>query len=253
MKIDLEGRIALVTGATGNLGPAMARTLGRCGAFVVIHYGSNTEKAQALAEELKSLGAESIIAQGNIQEADTFPRIREMVKARRGPIDIVVTNAVTQVYPWRGVLEEAPEDYQDQFASCVMQNVYAAKAFCPEMIERKYGRFIGINTECTMECRPKNSAYVSGKRGMDGVLRCLAKEVGPYNITVNQVAPGWMKNESQADNPPKDEAYIRGVPMNRRGSDQEIANAVAFLASDLAGFIHGAFLPVCGGRIMPTV
>jgi 3-oxoacyl-[acyl-carrier protein] reductase len=89
---------------------------------------------------------------------------------------------------------------------------------------------------------------------MDGVLRVLAREIGPHQITVNQVAPGWTVSErdrlagteSQPD-------YERDVPLRRRGTEQDVANAVAFLASDLAGFITGAYLPVCGGLVMPTI
>jgi 3-oxoacyl-[acyl-carrier protein] reductase len=132
--------------------------------------------------------------------------------------------------------------------------VHMAQAFVPGMIEKKWGRVIAINTECAMQNAPGQSAYVSGKRGMDGVLRCLAKEVGGHGITVNQVAPGWMISEkSRAEGTERQEQYERNIPLRRRGEDQDIANAVAFLASDLAGFISGVYLPVCGGNVMPGI
>jgi len=109
---------------------------------------------------------------------------------------------------------------------------------------------IAINTECSMQCFPGQSAYVSGKRGMDGLLRVLAKEVGEHGITVNQVAPGWMMSDDSKDPAP---AYSEHVPLRHRGTDQDVANLVAFLASDLAGFISGAYIPVCGGNVMPTI
>ena len=96
------------------------------------------------------------------------------------------------------------------------------------------------------------SAYISGKRGMDGVLRVLAREVGGSNITVNQVAPGFTLSENKRDSV-KTKAYRKKVPLQRRGTDQEIANVVAFLASDLASFITGAYIPVCGGNVMPAI
>jgi 3-oxoacyl-[acyl-carrier protein] reductase len=111
-----------------------------------------------------------------------------------------------------------------------------------------------INTECAMQCHETQSAYVSGKRGMDGVLRALAREVGPHQITVNQVAPGWIRSVGQSqDDQPEHQAYKAKVPLRRRGSEQDVANTVAFLASDLAGFITGAYIPVCGGNVMPTI
>ncbi len=103
------------------------------------------------------------------------------------------------------------------------------------------------------------SAYIAGKRGMDGVYKVLAREIGQYNITVNEVAPGWTisdncRNPDPLDrNRSQDFAYMDAVPMKRRGTDDDIANAVCFLASDLAGFITGVYLPVCGGNVMPCI
>lgn len=98
------------------------------------------------------------------------------------------------------------------------------------------------------------SAYVSGKRGMDGVLRVLAKEVGEHGITVNQVAPGWTESDRMREMEGDPQAgYAASVPLRRVGTDQEIANVVAFLASDLASFITGAYVPVCGGNVMPAI
>jgi 3-oxoacyl-[acyl-carrier protein] reductase len=136
----------------------------------------------------------------------------------------------------------------------VLHNVLMAKAFVPAMVARGRGRVIAISTECAMQNAPSQSAYVSGKRGMDGVLRVLAKEVGRHNITVNQVAPGWtVSDRDRAAGTEVQEAYAAGVPLHRRGTDQEIANVVAFLASDLASFITGAYIPVCGGNVMPAI
>jgi len=112
---------------------------------------------------------------------------------------------------------------------------------------------IGINTECTMQMFESQSAYVAGKRGMDGVLRVLAREIGRHGVTVNQVAPGWTLSERDREHPAQDAGYCQNVPLRRRGTDQEVANVVAFLASNLSSFVHGAFVPVCGGNVMPTV
>ncbi len=185
---------------------------------------------------------------------DDVLAMRDAVFAQLGQPDIVVANAVAQIHPWDSVRDESIEDYESQFRSSVLHNVHLAKAFIPAMKERQRGRYIGINTECTMQMHPTQSAYVSGKRGMDGVLRVLAQEVGPDQITVNQVAPGWTISERyRHEGTSGDEAYVAAVPMRRRGSDQEVANAVAFLASDLASFITGCYLPVCGGNVMPRV
>ena len=252
MKIDLSGKIAVVTGGSGVLGRVMVRTLAECGADVAVNYVQNQTKAEELVAELTAMGRRSVAVQADVTvEADVM-RMRDEIHAALGSPDIIVPNAVIQ-YHWVSIMEQGLADYESQFRSCVLHNVLMAKAFVPGMIEKKYGRVVGINTECAMECFPSQSAYVSGKRGMDGVMRVLAKEVGKHNITVNQVAPGWTYSDRDRDGGVEEGApYAKGF-LGRRGTDQEIANAVAFLASDLAAYITGVYLPVCGGAVMPTI
>ena len=247
MNLDLSGRVALVTGATGELGRVITRTLVGCGARVAIHYHRAGDRAATLQKELPG----SEIFSADITSQKEINRMRDAVNAKLGAPDIIVTNAVIQ-YAWTKVLEQSPADYRSQFESCVLQNVLMAQAFIPDMIEKKRGRVIAINTECAMQNDPNQSAYVAGKRGMDGLLRVLAKEVGEHGITVNQVAPGWMLSENRpaADRP---DSYREQVPLKKWGADQDVANAVAFLASDLAGYITGVYLPVCGGNVMPGI
>lgn len=257
IQINLLGRNALVTGATGQLGRVMVRTLATAGADVIVHYNQNKAKADELCAEVETMGRKAIAVQADITDKDSVFAMRDHVMEQLGHPHIVVTNAVSQIHPWSTILEEELEDYEDQFRSCVMQNVLMAKAFVPSMVQSGYGRYIGINTECSMQMTERQSAYASAKRGMDGILRVLAREVGEHQITVNQVAPGWTISEKErlAGTPQDSHAfhYLQSVPLNRRGTDQEIANVVAFLASDLASFITGAYVPVCGGNVMPWI
>jgi 3-oxoacyl-[acyl-carrier protein] reductase len=253
MLIDLTNRTALVTGATGELGRVMARTLAACGADLVIHYLKNEAKAQELVREIEALGRRAFAVQADVTNGNSIASMKEAIMKKMSQVDIVVANAVIQ-YKWTSVLKQSPEDYISQFESCVLQSVHLAKAFLPEMIERKQGRFIGINTECSMQNFPNQSAYVAGKRGMDGVYRVLAKEIGEHQITVNQVAPGWtVSDKDRAAATERNSSYELNVPLKRRGTDQEIANVVAFLASDLASYITGAYIPVSGGNVMPAI
>ena len=249
----LAGKTAVVTGAGGELGRVIARTLARCGADVAVHYLSSKDKADGVRCEIEALGRRAITVQADVTDAKSVFAMRDTIVKALGAPSIVVNNAVAQ-YNWTSVLEQDLKDYESQFRSCVLQNVLMAKAFVPAMIEKRWGRIIAINTECAMQNAPSQSAYVSGKRGMDGVLRVLAKEIGAHQITVNQVAPGWMISDKYRDSgTERQEAYEKNVPLKRRGTDQNIADAVAFLASDLAEFITGAYLPVCGGNVMPTI
>jgi 3-oxoacyl-[acyl-carrier protein] reductase len=251
--IDLSGKVALVTGASGQLGRVMAVTLAKAGANVAIHYNNNRESAEKIGQEIAKLGRKFVLLTGDVADPVAVETMRETVTAELGDVDILVTNAVAQ-YSWKPVLDQPLADYESQFRTCVLQNVVMAKAFTPSMIQKKWGRVIAINTECIMQVFPNQSAYTAGKKGMDAMLRVLAKEIGEHGITVNQVAPGWTISEKdRAAGTEKNSDYEKNVPLRRRGEDQEIANAVAFLASDLASFITGVYLPVCGGNVMPAV
>jgi len=253
ISIDLSGKLALVTGASGELGRVMARMLARAGANVVIHYHQNKPKADELLAEIRATGRRAMVVQADVTDAESVNRMRDAVLKELGEPDIIVNNAVLQ-YKWTAVLEQDPKHYEGQFRTCVLHNVLMAQAFAPAMIKRGWGRIIAINTECSMQNAPSQSAYVSGKRGMDGVLRVLAKEIGAHGITVNQVAPGWtISDRHRAAGTERQDAYEKNVPLRRRGEDTDIANAVVFLASDMARYITGAYVPVCGGNVMPTI
>jgi 3-oxoacyl-[acyl-carrier protein] reductase len=119
------------------------------------------------------------------------------------------------------------------------------------MVERRWGRIIGISSEVAVQCMATKADYVAGKRAMGGVLRVLAREVGEHQITVNEVAPGWIITDRDRKWVTQVQPeYEEHIPLRRRGFDQDVANAVAFLASDLAAFISGVCLPVCGGNVM---
>lgn len=253
MKIDLSGKIALVTGATGQLGRVIAITLAQCGADVALHYLRNQKLAEDLAEDLRKLGRRACAVQADVSLSAGVSAMRETVEKQLGAPDVIVNNAVAQ-YEWKPVLEQDVADYESQFQSSVLQNVLMAQAFAPSMVRKKWGRIIGISTECAMQNLPSQSAYVAGKRGMDGVLRVLAREIGEHGVTVNQVAPGWTISErDRREGTEVREHYDKNVPLRHRGEDTDIANAVAFLASDLARFITGVYLPVCGGNVMPAI
>jgi 3-oxoacyl-[acyl-carrier protein] reductase len=253
MNLDLAGKVALVTGATGELGRALVRTLAECGADIAVHFHSNEVKAAELTAELEGMGRRAVAVRCDVSSQDSVRAMRAAIEETLGSPDIVVLNAVSK-YTWKPVLEQPLEDFEDQFRSCVAQTVVVTQAFAPAMVARGSGRIIGISSEAALQCYTAHSAYAAGKRGMDGVLRCLAREVGPHGVTVNQVAPGWViTDKDRKAGKEKHPGYESGVPLRRRGEDTDIAAAVAFLASEQARFITGAFLPVCGGNVMTGI
>ncbi len=252
LTIDLHGKTVLITGASGQLGRVIAHRLADAGADILLHYFQNREKAASLVEELTAKGVRAMALQADVTDRESVFQMRDAAHEFGDP-DIVVNNAVIQ-YEWKNVLEQDDADFQSQFDSTVMQSVYMFKVFAPAMIERRAGKFIVINTECAMRCDPGAAAYSAAKRGLDGLCRSFAKEVGRFGITVNQIAPGWMITERQREaGPVLTGPYTESVPLGRRGTDADIADAVLFFASPLSDYITGAFLSVSGGRVMPTI
>ncbi|MFN2196741.1 MAG: SDR family NAD(P)-dependent oxidoreductase, partial [Anaerolineales bacterium] len=185
--IDLSGRTAVVTGGAGQLGRTMCTALAECGANVVICYYSQDQYAEELRRKIeRETPVKALAVQADITSLESILAMKKTVNAQIGNVDIVINNAVIQ-YEWQQILDQDVADYESQFRSTVLHAVHMAKAFVPDMIAQQYGRVIGINTECAMQMLPYQSAYVAGKRGMDGVYRVLAREIGEYNITVNQV------------------------------------------------------------------
>ncbi|MGM0462558.1 MAG: SDR family NAD(P)-dependent oxidoreductase [Fibrobacterota bacterium] len=251
MEINLSGKTALVTGASGELGRCIAKTLSDAGAHVIIHYYSNKDAAQKVVSSCGGGTQKTYLVQADITDADSVSQMKKDILKDFHLPDIIVNNAVIQ-YEWQPLLSQPLSDFESQFKSCVMHNVMMAKAFVPSMIEKKWGRVIAINTECAMQCEEDQSAYAAAKRGMDGALRVLAKEVGLHGITVNQVAPGWTISENRKDSEDS-RAYRQKLPLRKRSRDCDVANAVLFFASDLAAATTGAYFPVCSGSVMPTI
>ncbi len=253
LTLDLTGRVALVTGGSGDLGRVICRTLAGCGAAVAVHFYSRPALAEQVVSDILAAGGRACAVAADLTSETAVQAMAATVTATLGAPDIVVANAVIQ-YQWTSILEQPLTDFDGQYRSCVLQAVLLAKAFAPAMQQRKRGRFIGISTECTVQCNPNQGAYVAGKRGMDGIFRVLTKELGPSGITVNQVAPGWMISDRYRGTDQEEQpAYAAGVPLRRRGYDSDIANAVAFLASEQAAYISGAWLPVCGGHVSGAI
>ena len=253
MNIDLSGRRALVTGGSGGLGRTISKTLAGCGADVAVHYHSDEKSALKTVEEIQALGRRSAAFRCDITKQESVNDMRDSIQKSFGMPDILVVNAVIQ-YEWKKLLDQDIKDYYSQFESCEMQFVYMLKAFLPHMREQHYGRIAVTNTECAVMAEAGCSAYTAAKRGLDGMVRVAAKEYGADGITINQVAPGWTITDKEREsgvNPAPE--YVASVPLARRGTDTDIANVTAFLCSDLASFVTGAFIPVAGGRVMTAI
>ncbi|NVN86734.1 MAG: SDR family oxidoreductase [Rhodopseudomonas sp.] len=250
VSIDLSRRVALVTGATGELGRSMTRTLAACGAKVAIHYYRSGDAAQQLCDQLTASGADACVVQGDIADIKAVEAMRDQIEATLGSVDIVINNAVTW-FEEGPVVDQDADQFDRVFRSSVLQVWATARVFSQPMKDQGWGRIISLGTEVTSQALINRAPYTAAKCAMDGMMRSLARELGEHGITVNQVAPGWMiTDRDRRDRDEVQPEYERGVALRRRGYDQDVANLTAFLASDLAAFITGVRVPVCGGNVM---
>ncbi|MBN9452992.1 MAG: 3-oxoacyl-[acyl-carrier-protein] reductase [Bosea sp.] len=242
---DLTGRKALVTGATGGLGGAIARTLHAQGASVAIS-GTRAEALEALAAEL---GERVVIAPCNLSDKDSVEALVPTAEEKLGGLDILVNNAgITRDSLFMRLKDE---DWDSVLAVNLTAAFRLSRAAVKSMMRRRYGRIVAIGSVVGTTGNPGQGNYAAAKAGLIGMSKALAAEVASRNITVNVVAPGFIESPmTQALNDKQREGILSGVPMGRLGQGTDVAAAVAFLASTEAGYVTGQTLHVNGGMAM---
>jgi len=242
---DLTGRKALVTGATGGLGGAIARTLHAQGASVAIS-GTRAEALEALAAEL---GERVVVAPCNLSDKDSVEALVPAAEEKLGGLDILVNNAgITRDNLF---LRLKDEDWDNVLAVNLTAAFRLSRAAVKSMMRRRYGRIVAIGSVVGTTGNPGQGNYAAAKAGLIGMSKALAAEVASRNITVNVVAPGFIESPmTQALNEKQREGILADVPMGRLGAGADIAAAVAYLASEEAGYVTGQTLHVNGGMAM---
>ena len=250
MTHDLSKRVALVTGASRGLGAAMARKLGACGAAVAVNYFGSPDKASKVADDIRRGGGRAEALKADVRDEAEVDRLVRETAQRFGPIDVLVINA-TGPQPFIKLEELTWRACLDQLEFFVKSPLLLTRAVLGPMKQRRYGRIVNIGSEVLERGVPEFSNYVSAKGAQLGLTRSWAMELAKFNITVNLVAPGWIPTERH-DNDPQEakDAYAKAVPMGHMGGHEDIAEAVAFLASDAAKFITGQKLSVNGGNTL---
>ena len=243
----LDGRVALVTGASRGLGKAMAFALGTAGAKVAINYANSHEHAQRTFHEFTDAGLQGMLVRANVIDEAEVDRMVTEIEAKLGPVDIAVYNA-TPDQPLKPIEEYDWAFYQQMLDFFVKSPYLITRRVLPHMKKEKHGRIINITSEVFRRGTHPFSAYVAAKGAQTGWSRAMAGELAPWQITVNMVAPGWIPVERHANDPEEmKEGYRRMIPMGHFGVPTDVAGAVTFLASDAARFITGADIPVNGG------
>ncbi len=244
----LTGKVVLVTGAGRGIGAAIARVLAREGATVAVNYAHSKDKAERVVAEICEKGGTAQAFAADVRDAAAVQAMVQAVVQAFGRLDGVVNNAIAGRQ--HGTLSAATlEDFSDAFDYGCRAVVNMINAVRPVMKDQGGGRIVNIVTELWNMAPAEWSVYMAGKGAMVGLSRSLACELGPENITVNMVAPGWMADEKVDTASEGSKNFAKSLPLRRHGSADEIGNACAFFLSDLAGYITGAYLPVTGGRI----
>jgi 3-oxoacyl-[acyl-carrier protein] reductase len=244
----LEGKAVIVTGGGRGIGGAISRVLAREGAAVAVNYSASREKAERLAGQIEAAGGRALPVGADVRDPAAVEAMVAQVVAAFGRVDGVVNNAISGRQ--MGKLEEASmEDFETAFGFGARAVVNTIAAVRPHMRQAGGGRIVNIVTELWNMAPAGWSVYMAGKGAMVGISRSLALELGPENITVNMVAPGWMADDKVEPGNAGSESYAKTVPLRRQGDAEEIGKVCAFFLSDLAAFVTGAYVPVCGGRV----
>ena len=245
----LEGKTALVTGASRGIGRAIALQLAAEGAKVAINFAGNTAKAEEVKAEIESKGIEALLVQANVADSEAVDEMVKKVADTWGKIDILVNNAgITR----DGLLMRMKDADFDDVISTNLKGVYnCTKAVSKLMIKQRSGRIVNMASIVGITGNAGQTNYAAAKAGIIGFSKSAAKEFAARGITVNVVAPGLIETDMTAvlsDN--LKETMLKDIPLGRIGKPEDIAQAVKFLVSDEAAYITGQVLRVDGGMSM---
>ncbi len=250
MDLNLKNKVALVTGGSRGLGAAISTALASRGAKVAINYFSRTAEAKKVQSQITASGNVAEIFQGDVTDERQIQQLVHNVVQKLGPIDILVVNA-TLIHVHKSIESIAWQDFLDHFHFFVKSPLLLLKEILPSMKERRSGRIIHIGTEVFDTALPEFANYVAAKGAQLGLTRSWANELGPWGITVNYVAPGWIPTEMHKNDPEEMKVgYAANVPLQHMGKPEDVAEMVAHLASEAGRFITGQRISVNGGNTM---
>ena len=252
----LAGKKAFITGASRNIGRAIALAFAAEGADLVLNTRANREELDGVAAECGKAGVRAVPVLGDIADAGAVDVMVKQGLAELGAIDVLVCNAA--IRPHTSVTETSIEDWHRVLGVNLHSAFYLARAVVPGMKERRQGSIIALGGQSSLTGRANTASVTAAKTGLLGLVRALAAELGPFGIRANMVIPGTMDTERRyaewypefRQAPPSAPEQLKQIPLGRLGRPEEIADACVFLASDASSYITGDEIRVMGGRII---
>ena len=244
----LTNKTALVTGASRGIGAAIAKSLAKEGAFVIINYNGSKERANAVAAEITADGGKAAVYGCNVSDYSACEKMAKDIMETYGHLDILVNNAgITR----DGLLMMMKEDDFDAVISANLRGTFLCMKAVSRMVRQRYGRIVNLSSVVGLRGNAGQTNYSASKAGLIGLTKSLAKELASRNVTVNAVAPGFIDTDmTAAMTETAKTATLAAIPMQRLGAPEDVARAVAFLASDSAAYITGQVLGVNGGLVI---
>ncbi|MFB0972485.1 MAG: 3-oxoacyl-[acyl-carrier-protein] reductase [Tissierellia bacterium] len=242
----IERKTALVTGAGRGIGKEIAKKLAQEGFNIALNYRSDESAAKIVKEELENLGVDVLLVQGDVSKMEDCERIFEEAVSQFGKIEVLVNNAgITRD---KLILRMTEEDFDDVIDANLKSAFMMMKVLAKHMSKNRYGKIVNISSIVGITGNAGQINYAASKAGMIGMTKSLAKELGSRGVCVNAVAPGFIKSD-MTDKLPEDiiKKYEEAIALKRLGSPEDVANLVAFLASDEANYITGQVISVDGG------
>jgi 3-oxoacyl-[acyl-carrier protein] reductase len=252
----LSGRTALITGASRNIGRAIALAFAAEGADLLLNTRANREELDAVAAECRKAGVRVVTALADVGDAAAVEAMVARGLGELGAIDVLVCNAA--IRPHKSLGETSVEEWHHVLGVNLHSAFYLARAVVPAMKERRRGSIITLGGLSSLTGRPNTAAVTTAKTGLLGLVRALAAELGPFGIRANMVMPGFIDTERRyaewypefQKTPPGSPEQLEQIPLGRLGRPEDIADACVFLASDASAYVTGDTIRVMGGRFI---
>lgn len=249
---NLQGKTALITGASSGIGAATAKVLAGLGARVAVVYHANREGADRVVSQVTGSGGRAIAISADMRRVEEIQRLVGEVSSALGPIDILVNNAGSLVR--RLPLPQLTEEGWDEVLALNLKSaVFCTKAVAPSMIARRSGAIVNLGSIAGHNGGgPGAGPYAAAKAGLVAMTKSLAKELAPHGVRVNAVSPGVIDTPFHEvfSTPEMIQTFVKTIPLGRIGTPTEVAKVIAFLVSDAASYVVGETIEINGGQLM---